>query len=626
MLLSQLGLNQNALDLLSFASCFGSRLIPISLLDETLDLDKIRMLRSSTLTEPQNSNTSLMEKSIKLQALTRNRLSLSSAISFLENLCLLKTRRGLDLKTVSFSIHGSIGTWRLETLTSVEREDWIILAAISLSQHLPAGGLEKGLQLRYLPFIQQCRHMIHKYINPANLKAPQGRLFEQYGTLAPQFSQIFLGNVKLLEAEDMLTAALEYQMILQDSLWPEDRASLILLQDFADISSKLGKLDRAVEAYEKIVEACPNRLDDEDDLAISVAARLRNISERKIRYVEGEERVIIASQSEKRRQSVSRDAPPGNMQSHEVSDKEWTLSEVLRQSQEEFGATDQFTVQAVRDLAWYYTETGAYSTAIPLWVRARQDVDVFPDESKMFAGRRILVADDVVRDLHAEISCRLKQEPIEQLGSSFNRQLAYYACSSETDWVRILISLGATSSVGNLLIPLSIAVYWGRVNTVACILESGIDVNMTDHEGATCLIMAYRDSRVSIEAVELLLKHGADVNAKDRRLLTPLHTRIRSLNDPCLLRNTDEFEFLLRNGAEVNTKAVDGETPLHDAVRKMRPFMVELLINHGAGVNVVNKDGSIPFDIAISRPWEGSPYYHEVIKVLRKYGAESGPK
>ena len=572
MLLSQLRRNHDALNLINFASCFGSLLTPMSLLDEVSDLEETRvMLESSAIIEPPATDTSLVEKMTWLKAMSRNRLRLSSAISYLEDLCLLKTRGDVYFKTASFSIHGSICTWRLETLTSVEREDWIILAAYYLSQHLPEGELEKGVHLKFLPFVQRCRYLIQKFVGGRNLRAPSGRLCKQYGALTSRLSRIYLGNGKLEEAEEMLTAAIEYQIVVQDLSWPKDRASLTLLEDFAETSWRQGKLDRAAEAFEKLVEACPKILVDGDDLAVSVAARLRNIKDRKVVNVEGEERGIIASQSEKRGPNARLDAIPVNVQPHVVSDEEWTLSEVLKQSEEEFGATDQFTIQAVRDLAEYRTRIGAYSTAIPLWERLRQRTRV--DEGRISQGILAQINLEVIEDLDREILCRVKSiGHTQRLDSSFSGYLACVAFLGRTDNVRDLILLGAKSSEGNLLKPLLIAIKNRHVETVACILESGIDVNMTNPESETCLMVAYRYSSVSIEIIELLLNYGANVNAKDHSQLTALHLGIRSNSLHRSFGHDDhetfleKMELLLENGAEVNTLASDGRSPLSDAV------------------------------------------------------------
>ena len=53
-------------------------------------------------------------------------------------------------------------------------------------------------------------------------------------------------------------------------------------------------------------------------------------------------------------------------------------------------------------------------------------------------------------------------------------------------------------------------------------------------------------------------------------------------------------EVLLRNGADVNAKVANGWTSLHMASRKGNNAMVELLLTKGADVNAKRTDGGTP--------------------------------
>ena len=91
----------------------------------------------------------------------------------------------------------------------------------------------------------------------------------------------------------------------------------------------------------------------------------------------------------------------------------------------------------------------------------------------------------------------------------------------------------------------------------------------------------------NLEAVKQHLADGADVNAKDKYGLTPLH-------HAAWQGRNEIVELLIANGADVNAKDVDGGTPLHYAAWQGRNEIVELLIANGADVNAKDVDGGTP--------------------------------
>jgi len=85
--------------------------------------------------------------------------------------------------------------------------------------------------------------------------------------------------------------------------------------------------------------------------------------------------------------------------------------------------------------------------------------------------------------------------------------------------------------------------------------------------------------RGNIKAVKQQLAAGADVNAKDDKLIykemTPLHFAVGK-------GHKEIVELLIAEGVDVNAKTNDGVTPLHFATTKE---IAELLIAKGADVN-----------------------------------------
>jgi ankyrin repeat protein len=69
--------------------------------------------------------------------------------------------------------------------------------------------------------------------------------------------------------------------------------------------------------------------------------------------------------------------------------------------------------------------------------------------------------------------------------------------------------------------------------------------------------------------------------------LTPLHEAARG-------GHVDILQLLLNHGASVNAVTNHGYTPFHHAARVGHVDILQLLLNHGASVNAVDKYGETP--------------------------------
>ncbi|XP_050795341.1 protein phosphatase 1 regulatory subunit 16A isoform X1 [Gopherus flavomarginatus] len=97
-------------------------------------------------------------------------------------------------------------------------------------------------------------------------------------------------------------------------------------------------------------------------------------------------------------------------------------------------------------------------------------------------------------------------------------------------------------------------------------------------------------SRNDVEEVRQFLQRGISPNLYNEDGLTALH-------QCCIDDFGDVVALLLEAGADVN--ACDSElwTPLHAAATCGHLHLVELLINHGANLLAVNADGNMPYDL-----------------------------
>ncbi len=93
------------------------------------------------------------------------------------------------------------------------------------------------------------------------------------------------------------------------------------------------------------------------------------------------------------------------------------------------------------------------------------------------------------------------------------------------------------------------------------------------------------------ECLELLLRHGADINAPDYTGMTPLHVA-------AMLGRKEEAEWLLDHGAELEPRDIFGDTPLMTAAIFGNGHIVELLWRRGADLHARNNDGRNALELA----------------------------
>ncbi len=141
------------------------------------------------------------------------------------------------------------------------------------------------------------------------------------------------------------------------------------------------------------------------------------------------------------------------------------------------------------------------------------------------------------------------------------------------------------------------AIAWD-VPRLRLLLEFGADIDTKDAGGHTPLYRAAngqgRDEEEGLAAVELLIRHGANVNQViGVGGMTPLHMSAR--------RGTASIaEALLDAGADIEARDKNGETPLRRAVNCDQARVVGLLLSRGANPRSTDKNGRTPIDAARS--------------------------
>ena len=116
-------------------------------------------------------------------------------------------------------------------------------------------------------------------------------------------------------------------------------------------------------------------------------------------------------------------------------------------------------------------------------------------------------------------------------------------------------------------------------------------INSKDEYGFTALHNVMAEEQ--IEAIQLIINNGANVNTQNNDGIAPLH----------LAAYIENVDILLENGARINITDNNGNTPLHVLASEGDDYndIIEHLLLNGADKSIKNNNGETPLDIAISR-------------------------
>jgi ankyrin repeat protein len=139
----------------------------------------------------------------------------------------------------------------------------------------------------------------------------------------------------------------------------------------------------------------------------------------------------------------------------------------------------------------------------------------------------------------------------------------------------------------------------GGVGIVQLLLLHGANVNAEDMGHMTPLQLASFYGR--LEVARVLLDNGAGVNAKNELGQTPLHLVLEgNRGDP---NSTGIVPLLLAHGADVHAQDWKNETALHLASDHVKLTIGWLLLIHGANPNAENIRGLTPLHMLSLCPW-----------------------
>ena len=212
--------------------------------------------------------------------------------------------------------------------------------------------------------------------------------------------------------------------------------------------------------------------------------------------------------------------------------------------------------------------------------------------------------------------------------------------------LRCLIENGADVNGVNKVkqTPLMKAAKSGHINALTLLIKHGADVDLQDSDGYKALHFAVFGSDISSEILSCLIGSGADVNARTNNGVTPLmiaaeeghinavtslvkcgaNVHLHDKDGQRALHHAmqspqasicEVLSCLIKNGADVNAHTFHNETPLMLASRDDHVNVVTFLIKHGADVDLQDKDGDTALHYAASSSLP------EIVETLLNLGA-----
>jgi ankyrin len=152
----------------------------------------------------------------------------------------------------------------------------------------------------------------------------------------------------------------------------------------------------------------------------------------------------------------------------------------------------------------------------------------------------------------------------------------------------------------------------GHVELAHVLLDYGADANAQDNQMCTPLYRAWDAGQLAV--AQVLLRHGADVAVQCKNNETPLH------------RVEDEkfARLLLEHSADANALDIRlrNRTPLHRASKLGRVGAARALLEHGGDANALDANNATPLHLASRSKWDEGLGLLDAVRLQLQYSPD----
>jgi ankyrin repeat protein len=191
--------------------------------------------------------------------------------------------------------------------------------------------------------------------------------------------------------------------------------------------------------------------------------------------------------------------------------------------------------------------------------------------------------------------------------------------------------------------PLHVSSRQGHAEIARVLLKHGADTEARDRSDYSPFEWAAYQGHV--EVAQVILEHGADANARDVERRTPLYfasywgklavarmllshgadarAQCKYNQTPLHLAEDEEVAWLLlEHGADANALDIKSRTPLHHASERGRVGAARILLEHGVDANARDANNATPLHLTSSNPEYLKEGHLDVVRLLLRYGSD----